>query len=135
MRLSSSGRDTKKSRTGCYEFVVEDNGIGMDEEFLQHVFEPFARARNDRRIEKIQGTGLGMPITRNIVQMMNGDIKVESKLNEGTRITVTIILKLKNEEDKALTEQFADLPVLIADDDRISCEYTCPSPGGAGHEG
>ncbi len=123
--LYISEKSTNKPNIGCYEFVFEDNGIGMTEEYLEHIFEPFSRARNDARIEKIQGTGLGMPITRNIVQMMNGDIKVESKLNEGTKITVTFFLKLKTTTDKFEIESFADLPILVADDDDTSCIYTC----------
>lgn len=56
---------------GQYEFIVSDNGIGMPEDFVPHIFEPFTRAE-DSRISKIQGTGLGMTITENIVSMMNG---------------------------------------------------------------
>ncbi len=61
--------------TGCYEFVIEDNGIGMSEEYLTHIFEPFSRA-DDLRTSKIQGTGLGMAIAQTIVHMMNGSITV-----------------------------------------------------------
>ena len=72
----------------------------MSEEFLENLYVPFSRAK-DARVEKIQGTGLGMAITKNIVSMMNGDIKVESKLGEGTRFTVTIFLKLQKNKGKA----------------------------------
>lgn len=125
IRLSISEKNTNKPKIGCYEFIFEDNGIGMSEEYLKHIFEPFSRARNDLRVEKIQGTGLGMPITRNIVQMMNGDIKIESKLNKGTKMTVTLFLKLKNESKENITHSYADLPILVADDDKVSCIYTC----------
>ena len=87
-----------QERVGCYEFVFQDNGIGMSEEFLGQIFDPFTRAE-DGRISKIQGTGLGMPITKNIVTMMGGDIKVESKLNEGSTFTVTIFLKLQDTDN------------------------------------
>lgn len=63
---------------GCYEFVCQDNGIGMSKEYLEQIFEPFSRAE-DSRVSKIEGTGLGMTIARTIVQMMNGDISVESE--------------------------------------------------------
>ena len=109
-----------QEKVGCYEFVFRDNGIGMSEEFLRHIFEPFTRAE-DGRINKIQGTGLGMPITRNIVRMMGGDIRVESKLNEGSTFTVTIFLKLQDTEAKA-DARFANLNVLVADDDEPSME-------------
>ncbi|MCM1227374.1 MAG: response regulator [Clostridium sp.] len=125
IRLYISEKSTNKPKVGCYEFIFEDNGIGMSKEFMEHMFEPFTRDMNDSRTGKIQGTGLGMPIAKNIVQMMNGDIKVESKLNEGTKITVTLFLKIKNNKEKIDYEKFIDLPVLVADDDKISCEYTC----------
>lgn len=123
--LFISEKTTNKPHVGCYEFIFEDNGIGMTDEYLSQIFEPFSRARNDIRVEKIQGTGLGMSITRNIVQMMNGDIKVSSKLNEGTKITVTFFLKLKNDSHKHKIEDLIDLPVLVADDDETSCIYAC----------
>ena len=111
---------SKETKTGCYEFTFKDDGIGMSEEFLAHIFEPFARAE-DGRINKIQGTGLGMPIAKNIVNMMGGDIEVESQINEGTTFIVTIHLKLQDTEE---TEQadFSDLQVLVADDDSMSME-------------
>lgn len=99
LKLIVSEKSTNNHRVGCFEFIFEDNGIGMSEEFLEKLYVPFSRAKDDR-VEKIQGTGLGMSITKNIVSMMNGDIKVESKLGEGTRFTVTIFLKLQNNRDK-----------------------------------
>ena len=111
---------SNQAKVGCYEFVFQDNGIGMSEEYLAHIFEPFTRAE-DGRVSKIRGTGLGMPITKNIVHMMGGDIKVESRLNEGSTFTVTIFLKLQN-TDSHEHDGFADLSVLVADDDEISME-------------
>ncbi len=135
IRLTISEKPTNKLKVGCYEFIFEDNGIGMSEEFQKTVFEPFARARDDFRVDKIQGTGLGMPITKNIIQMMNGDIKVESRLNEGTKITVTFFLKLRHQEEFTDYEKFIDLNVLVADDDKVSCEYTCDMLGEIGMKG
>ncbi len=66
-------KQTTVDRAGCYEFVFEDTGIGMEPEFIPRMFEPFERAE-DSRVSKVQGTGLGMTITQNIVQMMNGTI-------------------------------------------------------------
>ncbi len=111
------------SSTGCYEFIVEDNGIGMSEEYLTHVFEPFSRA-DDLRTSKIQGTGLGMAITQNIVHMMNGNITVESQLGKGSKFTVTIYLKLQDAQDID-TSELADLSVLVVDDDDCACESLC----------
>lgn len=110
------------SELGCYEFSIADNGIGMTPEFQKIMFEPFSRA-DDHRTTKVQGTGLGMAITRNIVNLMNGDIQVESAPNKGTKITVTVYLKLQKDE-KEQEKELLDLPVLVVDDDKTSCEST-----------
>ena len=123
IRFSITEKPSGQAKVGCYEFIFEDNGIGMSEEFLGQIFEPFARA-SDSRVNKIQGTGLGMPISRNIVRMMGGDIKVESKLDKGTKFTVTIYLKLRDNAH-VNQEKFADLNVLVADDDQLSLESCC----------
>lgn len=113
---------TNSTGVGCYEFVVQDNGMGMTEEFQKVLFEPFTRA-DDKRTSKIQGTGLGMTIARNFARMMNGDIKVESKVGKGSKFTVTIFLKQQNKEMGTI-EELVDLPVLVVDDDRSCCETT-----------
>ena len=110
------------SELGCYEFSIEDNGIGMTPEFQKIMFEPFSRA-DDHRTTKVQGTGLGMAIARNIVNLMNGDIQVESAPNKGTKITVTVYLKLQ-ENEKEQEKEWIDLPVLVVDDDKTCCEST-----------
>lgn len=123
LRLTVREKPTNKSLFGCYEFVFEDNGIGMSEEYIQHIFEPFSRAE-DSRSSKIQGTGLGMAITHNIIRMMSGDIQVESELGKGSKFTVMIFLKLQDKKSESY-EELTGLPVLVADDDQISCETTC----------
>ena len=110
------------SELGCYEFSIEDNGIGMTPEFQKIMFEPFSRA-DDHRTTKVQGTGLGMAIARNIVNLMNGDIQVESAPNKGTKITVTVYLKLQ-ENEKEQEKELLDLAVLVVDDDKTCCEST-----------
>ena len=110
------------SELGCYEFSIEDNGIGMTPDFQKIMFEPFSRA-DDHRTTKVQGTGLGMAIARNIVNLMNGDIQVESAPNKGTKITVTVYLKLQKNE-KEQEKELLDLPVLVVDDDKTCCEST-----------
>ena len=124
IKLFISEKPSNQARVGCYEVVFEDNGIGMSEEFMGQIFEPFARAHDDKYVNKVQGTGLGMTISRNIVRMMGGDIKVESKLGEGSRFTVTMYLKL---QDSAVTkcDKFVNLDVLVADDDKLSRESCC----------
>ncbi len=108
--------------TSCYEFTIEDNGIGMTEEFQKIIFEPFTRADNDRT-NKIPGTGLGMAITKNIVSMMNGDIKIESAPGKGSRFTVTIFLRLQ-ECENVNADELVHLPILVVDDDQACCEGT-----------
>lgn len=121
--LTITEKSTKQTRIGCYEFIFADNGIGMTPEFLERVFEPFERAE-DERVNKEQGTGLGLAITKNIITMMNGDIKVESKLGEGSKFIVTIYLKLQEEENESM-DTLEGLSVLVADDDIDACENTC----------
>ena len=94
LKLAVSEKTCDRPGRGCYEFVFEDNGMGMSEEYVKRIFEPFSRAE-DQRVDKIQGTGLGMAITHSIVQMMDGDIQVESRLGKGSRFTVTVYLKLQ----------------------------------------
>jgi signal transduction histidine kinase/CheY-like chemotaxis protein len=110
------------SELGCYEFTIEDNGIGMSPEFQKIMFDPFSRA-DDHRTTRVQGTGLGMAISRNIVNLMNGTIKVDSTLHKGTKITVTIYLELQ-EKEKEQDRDLMNLPVLVVDDDRTCCEST-----------
>lgn len=123
LEMELSEKPSKIYGYGCYEFIFQDNGIGMSEEFLKQIFEPFSRAE-DTRINKIEGTGLGMTITQNIVRMMNGDIHVESKINEGSRFFVTLYLKHQNMGIPD-TESFANLSILVADNDICSCQAVC----------
>lgn len=103
-----------------YEFTCIDSGIGMSPEYLSHIFEPFSRAE-DPRISKLQGTGLGMTITENVVRMMNGTIQVESKLGKGSKFTVSVPMEWCGQEE-SLSDELLGLPVLVIDDDQITCE-------------
>lgn len=103
--------DIKEKSCDCedysqFEFTIIDNGIGMKEEFLNKIFEPFERA-DDVNIRNIQGTGLGMSISRNIVQKMNGDILVESTYGEGSKFTA--VMQLKHQKEKNSSEGYYDL--------------------------
>jgi signal transduction histidine kinase/DNA-binding response OmpR family regulator len=108
---------------GCYEFVFTDTGIGMEKDFVEHIFEPFTRAA-DSRISRIEGTGLGMSIAVNVARMMGGDIQVESELGHGSKFTVTVYLKL-NEVTPEQLQQLVSLPVLVVDDEKAACESAC----------
>ena len=81
----------EEQRTGTYRFIIEDTGIGMKPEYMEHIFEPFSRA-DDSRTSKVPGTGLGMTIVKNLISMMDGDIRVESEYGKGSRFTVTLCL-------------------------------------------
>lgn len=94
---NNTGYDTENNTNEVQEalskalftFSVIDNGFGMSKEYLRHLFEPFTREKNENT-KKVQGTGLGMSITKNLVDLMGGSIGVESELNRGTRFDVTI---------------------------------------------
>lgn len=120
------------SGSGCYEFVFEDTGIGMEQDYIKTIFEPFSRAANSSG-SKIEGTGLGMSIAVNIARMMDGDIKVESTLGEGSKFTVTVHLKLDNVALETM-DALACLPVLVVDDEETACESACEILGSIGME-
>lgn len=105
---------------GCYELTVQDNGIGMSQAFQKKLFQPFER-EEDVRLSRIQGTGLGMAIVKNIVDLMMGNIQVESEKGKGTTFRVTINLQLDQRSTKE-DGRLAGLPVLVVDDDIPTCE-------------
>ena len=105
-----------------YEFRVRDNGIGMSPEFAQKIFEPFERERTST-VSRIQGTGLGMAITRNIVEMMGGTITVQTEKNRGTEFIICLPLRVQNcsrREEKIA--ELSGLKALVVDDDFNTCD-------------
>ena len=114
--------DSRIPGKACFEFVFTDTGIGMEQSFIDEIFEPFSRSNNPNS-QKIEGTGLGMAIAKNIVNMMDGDIKVESKVGEGSKFTVRVFLTIQ-EMKETDNESLASLKILVADDDRDSAEGT-----------
>ena len=105
-----------------YEFCIKDTGIGMSKEFVKHIFEPFERERTST-ISGIQGTGLGMAITKNIVDMMNGSIEVQSEYGSGTEVFVSFTFRLNAEvkEPQAIPE-LKNCRALVVDDDFNTCD-------------
>ncbi|MDY3249116.1 MAG: response regulator, partial [Candidatus Choladocola sp.] len=104
-----------------YDFRIRDTGIGMSPEFMEHLFEPFERERN-ATVSGIQGTGLGMAITKNIVDMMNGTISVESEVGKGTEVTVSLCFAVCSEAPKEkVIPELKGMHALIADDDFSTC--------------
>ena len=107
-----------------YEFSIRDTGIGMSEEFLSHIFEPFEREKNST-ISGIQGTGLGMAITKNIVNMMNGSIDVKSEEGVGTEFIVTFTFRINSDVREPMDiPQLKNCRVLVVDDDFNTCDST-----------
>ena len=107
---------------GEYAFIIRDSGIGMSEDFVRHIFEPFERETTVTR-SGIQGTGLGMAITKNIVEMMNGTISVESEPGKGSAFTVELTLKLQDVEKNAeQLKELNGLRVMVVDDDFNVCD-------------
>lgn len=106
-----------------FRFLIADNGYGMSEEFLAHIYEPFVR--NEASVtNKIQGTGLGMAITKNLVDQMDGEIRIESSLNRGTKVTV--YLELETGTELTLPEKtdslLAGRHFLCAEDNELNAE-------------
>lgn len=133
-KLEVSVAEHESGEHGCssYDFTFRDNGIGMEEVFIRHIFEPFSRAE-DPRVSCTDGVGLGMTIARNIVRMMGGAISVESAPEQGTQFVVTVILKLQNtakqQNDRRMTEpgtedavSFQNCKVLLVEDNELNQE-------------
>lgn len=105
----------------AYEFQIKDTGIGMSKEFQEHVFEPFERERTST-ISGIQGTGLGMAITKNIVDMMGGTISVASEEGKGSTFTVSLQFRIcTGPVRQEIIPELKGLRALVADDDFNTC--------------
>ena len=107
---------------GLYEIRVKDTGIGMSKEFAEKIFEPFERERTST-ISKIQGTGLGMAISKNIIDMMGGTIEVHTQQGKGTEFVIRVALRLQSEH--RTVEKIAELEglkALVVDDDYNTCD-------------
>uniref|UniRef100_UPI004056083F ATP-binding protein n=1 Tax=Agathobacter sp. TaxID=2021311 RepID=UPI004056083F len=123
---------SEKEGYGFYRFEVKDNGIGMDAEFLERLFNPFER-KDSERVGHIEGTGLGMSIAKNIANLMEGDIYVESEPDVGSKFTIEVYLELQGENDdceyvylddefeKGLPD-FSGRTILLVEDNAINME-------------
>ena len=105
-----------------YEFRIKDNGMGMGKEFLKHIFDPFERDLSNTKTLGIQGTGLGMTITKKMVEIMSGTISVESELDKGSEFTVTLDLKLQENVKYLANGELEGLRALVVDDDFETCD-------------
>ena len=107
---------------GQYEFRIKDNGIGMSPEFAKKIFEPFERERTST-VSRIQGTGLGMAITKNIVDMMGGTIEVQTAQGKGSEFIICVPMRTQDEHRpvEKITE-LEGLKALVVDDDFNTCD-------------
>lgn len=111
----------------CYQFVVEDNGIGIDRDFQEHIFEPFERQQNTT-LSGVPGTGLGLTIAKNSVEMMGGTIELESIEGKGSRFVVTLSLRIQErqpEDDEKAKERVHELKkrrLLLVEDNDFNME-------------
>ncbi len=105
-----------------YEIRVKDTGIGMSKEFVKHVFEPFER-ENTSTVSGIQGTGLGMAIAKNTIDMMGGSIEVFSEQGKGTEYVIKLDMRLQTERKKVeIIKELEGLHALVVDDDYTICD-------------
>ena len=111
-----------KKGSGLYEIRVKDSGIGMSQEFVQKIFSPFERERTST-VSRTQGTGLGMAITKNIVDMMGGTIEVRTEQGKGTEFIVRLPLRIQSEQRSIeKIAELEDLKALVVDDDFNTCD-------------
>jgi len=118
-----------KDGTANFQFVIEDTGIGMSEEFQKHIFEPFTQEHHGARTT-YGGTGLGLSITKRLVDQMGGTIELESQPGVGTQFTITLPLKIDDkqdavpevEEEDDEPDDISGMRVLVAEDNELNCE-------------
>ncbi len=105
-----------------FRFVISDNGIGMSQEYLETIFQPFSRETTKKTLG-IQGTGLGMAITKNLIDLMGGTIRVESELDKGSTFTLELELRIREEEvDPDFWNKCGVMRLLVVDDEEDICE-------------
>ncbi len=116
---------------GEYIFTVQDTGIGMSKEYLEHIFEEFSREATST-VSKIQGTGLGMSIVKNMVELLDGEINIESEKGKGTKVVITIPMRFDTQERIDVSESAAaetlsleDMKILLVEDNEMNRESTC----------
>lgn len=123
--------ESTSEKEGCmgYDFIVQDTGIGMSEEFLEHIFEEFSREKSSTH-SGVQGTGLGMAITKHLVDLLDGTINIESELGKGTKVTVHLDMAPAEEEEEEEEGAFSYLDhslikgkkILLVEDNELNRE-------------
>lgn len=119
--------DTLSNKCAVYQFKIQDTGIGISENFLAHIYEPFER-ENNTTLSGAFGTGLGLTITKHIVDMMGGNIEIDSALHKGTTFTVTLTLRMQDlapalsENAQSSYSNLSGLKILVVEDNEINLE-------------
>lgn len=142
IEVSVSEQESREHGCSSYDFVFSDNGVGMGKEFIQHIFEPFSHAET-ADASHIDGIGLGMSIAQNIARMMGGAISVESAPGQGSKFTVSVILRLQNPAEHAKNSSgllhdgssevsFAGCRILLVEDNEINREIVMELIGKTG---
>ncbi len=122
IELRVTGEEQASRHFQRLSIVVKDNGYGMTPEYCEKIFDAFTRADNSTT-RKVQGTGLGMAITKNIVEMMDGSIQVESEVGKGSAFTVRLDLRIPDESaDTKFWENYGISRILVVDDELEVCE-------------
>ncbi len=122
IELRVTGEEQASRNFQRLSIVVKDNGYGMTPEYCEKIFDAFTRADNSTT-RKVQGTGLGMAITKNIVEMMDGSIQVESEVGKGSAFTVRLDLRIPDESaDTKFWENYGISRILVVDDELEVCE-------------
>ena len=128
VRMSLREKPSRKEGWVIYETTISDTGIGMSKEFLPHIFEEFSR-ENNTTANKVEGTGLGMPIVKRLVELMNGTIRVSSEKGVGTTFVVTLPHRIADESENAEPEiveadesVFKGKRILLAEDNDLNAE-------------
>ena len=122
IRIRETGHDSIKS---FFQIEIEDNGIGMKKEFIKDIFKPFSQEASTSRT-KYQGTGLGMAITKNIIELMDGSIEVESEYQKGTKFTVYLPFLINSRYQERILEKqeknISGISILLVDDNELNLE-------------
>lgn len=127
IRIAAVEQQMPSKDIAAYQFIVEDNGIGISKEFLERIFEPFERERSTT-LGGVYGTGLGLTIAKKMVEMMGGNIEIESTVGKGTIFTVTLHFHLQEQKEPFLDgKEVSDFReaqknILIVDDNEINLE-------------
>ena len=123
--FSVEQKESSEPGYGAFEFRVKDSGIGMSEDFLPKIYDAFTRV-NSSTVSGIQGTGLGMAITKNIVDMMKGSIDIKSKVDEGTDVVIDFKFKLVGAtQEPSRIKELEGKRILVVDDD-VDCAKSIP---------